>query len=50
MTEDLNSGSAIHQVTLAGDFRYIVPAAFTSRLKQAGLTEREYSLAPGGSG
>jgi Putative zinc-finger len=44
-----NLGSAIRQATLAGDFGYIVPAAFTTRMKQAGLTVREYSLAPGGS-
>lgn len=41
--------SAIREATLAGEFGYIVPAQFVERMKQAGLTVREYHLDPGGS-
>jgi hypothetical protein len=42
-------GDAIRRETLRGGFGFVVPAAFAGRMKNAGLTVREYTLAPGGS-
>lgn len=42
-------GDAIRRETLRGDFGFVVPAAFVARMKQSGLTLREYTPAPGGS-
>jgi hypothetical protein len=42
-------GDAIRRETLHGSFGFVVPAAFVGRMRDAGLTLREYTLAPGGS-
>lgn len=42
-------GDAIRRETLRGSFGFVVPAAFVGRMRGAGLTLREYTLAPGGS-
>lgn len=42
-------GDAIRRETLHGSFGFVVPAAFVGRMRGAGLTLREYTLAPGGS-
>ena len=42
-------GDAIRLEMLRGSFGFVVPAAFVDRLRGAGLTLREYTLAPGGS-
>ncbi len=42
-------GAAIRGELLRGDFGFVLPAAFIRRIKEAGLTVREYDLEPGGS-
>jgi hypothetical protein len=45
----LTLGDAIRREILSGSFGFIVPAAFVSRMRAAGLRLREYTLQPGGS-
>ena len=42
-------GEGIRRATRSGHFHAVLPAPFIGRLKQAGLSVREYSLQPGGS-
>jgi hypothetical protein len=42
-------GAAIRGELLRGDFGFVLPAAFIRRIKEAGLSVREYNLEPGGS-
>jgi hypothetical protein len=42
-------GAAIRRELLRGSFGFVLPAPFVRRIKDAGLSVREYSLEPGGS-
>ena len=42
-------GAAIRGELLRGNFGFVLPAAFIRRIKEAGLSVREYDLEPGGS-
>jgi hypothetical protein len=42
-------GAAIRGELLRGDFGFVLPAAFIHRIKEGGLSVREYNLEPGGS-
>ena len=42
-------GAAIRGELLRGNFGFVLPAAFIRRIKEAGLSVREYNLEPGGS-
>jgi Putative zinc-finger len=42
-------GEGIRRATRSGHFHAVLPAPFIGRLKQAGLSVREYRLQPGGS-
>ena len=42
-------GAAIRRELLHGNFGFVLPAPFIRRIKEAGLTVREYDVEPGGS-
>lgn len=42
-------GAAIRREALRGYFGFVVPGSFVGRMKDAGLTIREYPVGPGGS-
>jgi hypothetical protein len=49
LTSLVTLGDAIRREILSGSFGFVVPAAFVDRMRTAGLTLREYTVASGGS-